>query len=364
MSALSEAVESGNLREVKSLVENGANIHANQDDALVMSLAFGHVKVFEYLLSKYPYAHKGLDYALKQACGGPNNNSTLRIVKMLVDHGANINGGDLRNEYGEIDNRYEYGMPLIEAATMNNLKIVKFLVEKGADVKPHLALAGVNLEGLVKYSEAYYDELNKAYVDYMSPLNDTDRSIFAYLIQDKSVKEDAFRAACARGSIYNDEVFILSKRKRNDNVDYMQGFHMACMNNKEDIVVKLINEYGFIPDDISVELATSKGHDELAAYLQGMVAPPRRRRHGPGPARPPPQQNADNNCPPGKILNPATGRCVNINGKIGAALVDSLQRRRNSSPRRSPSRCPPGKILNPATGRCVKRDGKIGKTLV
>jgi hypothetical protein len=26
--------------------------------------------------------------------------------------------------------------------------------------------------------------------------------------------------------------------------------------------------------------------------------------------------------------------------------------------------CPPGKILNPATGRCVKRDGKIGKTLV
>lgn len=71
-------------------------------------------------------------------------------------------------------------------------------------------------------------------------------------------------------------------------------------------------------------------------------------------------ENADNSCPPGKILNPATGRCVNINGKIGAALSS----RRNSSPRRSPSRCPPGKILNPATGRCVKRDGKIGKTLV
>ena len=28
-----------------------------------------------------------------------------------------------------------------------------------------------------------------------------------------------------------------------------------------------------------------------------------------------------------------------------------------------PKECPPGKIMNPATGRCVKTDGKIGKNL-
>ena len=43
-------------------------------------------------------------------------------------------------------------------------------------------------------------------------------------------------------------------------------------------------------------------------------------------------------CPPGKELNPATGRCVNIKTK----KVEK------------PKECPPGKELNPATGRCVK----------
>lgn len=36
-------------------------------------------------------------------------------------------------------------------------------------------------------------------------------------------------------------------------------------------------------------------------------------------------------------------------------------RGRTSSPKKTP--CPPGKIRNPASGRCVNRDGKIGKTL-
>ena len=56
-----------------------------------------------------------------------------------------------------------------------------------------------------------------------------------------------------------------------------------------------------------------------------------------------------NQCPPGKVLNPATGRCVKTDGKVGRALA-------------VPG-CPPGKVLNPATGRCVKADGKIGRRL-
>ena len=38
-------------------------------------------------------------------------------------------------------------------------------------------------------------------------------------------------------------------------------------------------------------------------------------------------------CPPGKVLNPATNRCVKEKG---------------------PKECPPGKVLNPKTNRCVK----------
>jgi len=49
-------------------------------------------------------------------------------------------------------------------------------------------------------------------------------------------------------------------------------------------------------------------------------------------------------CPPDKILNPATGRCVNLKGKIGAALR-----------RAGVAACPPSAPnYNPKTRRCLK----------
>jgi serine/threonine protein kinase len=55
-------------------------------------------------------------------------------------------------------------------------------------------------------------------------------------------------------------------------------------------------------------------------------------------------------CPPGKVRNPKTGRCVNENSK---AL-------KQAAPAED---CPPGKVRNPKTGRCVDANGKIGKQL-
>jgi hypothetical protein len=81
-------------------------------------------------------------------------------------------------------------------------------------------------------------------------------------------------------------------------------------------------------------------------------------------------------CPTGKILNPATGKCVSRDGKIGmklgkqradvaAASPARTSPIKKSSPRRvvQDDPCPTGKIMNPATGKCVSRDGKIGKHL-
>ena len=79
-------------------------------------------------------------------------------------------------------------------------------------------------------------------------------------------------------------------------------------------------------------------------------------------------------CPPDKILNPKTGRCVKKDGKIGKELMKQTPKTPKQTPKQTPKptpktpkptkSCPPDKILNPKTGRCVKRDGKIGKTLV
>jgi len=53
-------------------------------------------------------------------------------------------------------------------------------------------------------------------------------------------------------------------------------------------------------------------------------------------------------CPPDKILNPLTNRCVSLKGAIGKKLMKE---------------CPPDKILNPLTNRCVSLKGTIGKKL-
>jgi len=79
-------------------------------------------------------------------------------------------------------------------------------------------------------------------------------------------------------------------------------------------------------------------------------------------------------CPPEKLLNPASGRCVNKDGKIGKQLLkdegiiktktpEKKAPKHPKHPKHPKQKCPPEKILNPASGRCVNRTGKIGKTL-
>jgi hypothetical protein len=99
-----------------------------------------------------------------------------------------------------------------------------------------------------------------------------------------------------------------------------------------------------------------------------------------------------------KICNPATGRCVKKDGKIGKELMKAKKSKSKSKkpkkskksktkpkpredfervwpkpPKKSKAKskkskskkiCLDHQILNPATGRCVKKDGKIGKQIL
>jgi len=76
----------------------------------------------------------------------------------------------------------------------------------------------------------------------------------------------------------------------------------------------------------------------------------------------PPTDKPEKECPPGKILNPKTGRCIN-------KPKEKTQKRRGrpkkfDKPEESEEpkltgkpekECPPGKILNPKTGRCINK---------
>jgi hypothetical protein len=52
-------------------------------------------------------------------------------------------------------------------------------------------------------------------------------------------------------------------------------------------------------------------------------------------------KKSPNKCPDGKVLNPATGRCVLIKNAAKAVV------------KKSPKKCPNGKVFNPVTARCI-----------
>ena len=66
-------------------------------------------------------------------------------------------------------------------------------------------------------------------------------------------------------------------------------------------------------------------------------------------------------CPDGKVLNPATGRCILIKNAAKAGIATKPDKdvkdndviKKPKTSKTSPKKCPDGKVLNPATGRCI-----------
>ena len=67
-------------------------------------------------------------------------------------------------------------------------------------------------------------------------------------------------------------------------------------------------------------------------------------------------------CPPGKILNPVTNRCITDKTKKTISKPDKPIEVKQNEPKEAKEikskECPPGKILNPVTNRCIKNPKK------
>jgi ankyrin repeat protein len=114
--ALRWASEKGHLEVVKYLVEQGANIHAENDIALRHASSDGYFEVVKYLVEKGANIHALDDGALRWA----SENGHFEVVKYLVEHGANIHA--------------EHDWALRLASKYGQLEVVKYLVEKGANI--------------------------------------------------------------------------------------------------------------------------------------------------------------------------------------------------------------------------------------
>ncbi len=67
-------------------------------------------------------------------------------------------------------------------------------------------------------------------------------------------------------------------------------------------------------------------------------------------------------CPEGQILNPDTGRCVRLDGRLGRRLT--RKNRPDPLPALPAKICPEGYVMTPVTRRCVLKTGRVGRTLV
>ena len=101
---------------ISELLDEGANIHANDDLALHWASDNGNFEIVKLLLDKGANIHANNDQAFRSA----SYNGHLEIVKLFLDRGADINALD--------------GSALSSASHYDYYKIVKLLLDKGADI--------------------------------------------------------------------------------------------------------------------------------------------------------------------------------------------------------------------------------------
>ncbi|NPB03405.1 MAG: hypothetical protein GXO39_03195 [Thermotogae bacterium] len=127
--SLCKAAKEGNYEEVKALVKRGAKIDTVCDNEgripLDVAAWEGHPQVVKYLVGEFIRRgsvdvkfHDGKTLLHFAAYGGD-----LKQMKYLVEKGADINAKDRLGR-----------APLHEAALRGHLPVMKYLIEKGADV--------------------------------------------------------------------------------------------------------------------------------------------------------------------------------------------------------------------------------------
>ena len=137
----------GNINDVntiKYLVENGANIHADDDSSLQVSAEYGNLEVVKYLVKHGADIHAKDDVALRWSV----EKGHLEVVKYLVEQGANIHADD--------------DASLRSAAYNGRLEVVKYLIGQGANIHADndASLRRASLNGHL-YVVNYLKNLNK-----------------------------------------------------------------------------------------------------------------------------------------------------------------------------------------------------------
>jgi hypothetical protein len=145
---LSEAAAHGWLDVVKVLLGAGANTYESMGEAICYAACHDHAKALEVLIEAggNPNTAQSRPWPGGSALGVAASWGRDDIVYMLLNSGADVNGGDWQR----------WGSPIQAAAMKRKLGIMKKLIDAGANVD----LPGRDNSGTALYSAAYEGEMD------------------------------------------------------------------------------------------------------------------------------------------------------------------------------------------------------------
>lgn len=137
-SPLARACANGNFTKVKKLVELGVDINAGPIPPLIYAVRINNIKIVKYLLDNganiNSVENNNGNTALIWACF----DGLLDTAKFLVENGADVNSTSFR------------GKRALQAAAMNgHFSVVKFLIKNGADIHHTCKCCGGALDSAI-----------------------------------------------------------------------------------------------------------------------------------------------------------------------------------------------------------------------
>ena len=189
--ALIWASEKGYTEQVLSLLQAGADVHANNDSALRISSEDGNTEIVQLLLQAGANVNANNDSALISASA----NGHTEVVRLLLQAGADVHARD--------------GEPLTRASRTTNIDIVQLLLEAGADIKTRNTYDGFN-HGVVKLLAQtdllkYNDEYKEAEVLYVELVD------YVFLLIEQGIDNDTIITIITQaGYTKKDVEYILS----------------------------------------------------------------------------------------------------------------------------------------------------------
>lgn len=202
---LHESIKKGSLIDVKITVGIGADIYdvpRNGMNAMAYAAFLGHLDILKYLIEE---EHADISNLNLLHLAAMNGGALDRGEKLAKDRGLSIVKYLIEEKGFDVDEMDEQSTPLFTAISNNNVEVVKYLVDHGADIETennitlntplqeaqesgfkdivkYLVLAGVpiDLEILASYPEESILNIHKK-----MKMKDKWISAFSYIIREQ-----------------------------------------------------------------------------------------------------------------------------------------------------------------------------------